>query len=203
MKRTRWAAVGLAAAVSMGVSVSAPVADATSGAKEFLPISQPTTDYTSATCAASITGDGGNVGSIGVCGNIVSFDRTNRLPVERQVPTDGWELWGTPPAVEDPTPGILVLDKYRRLRIDVRRPSKVSGVELEPKDDATATYTATFFSDEGCDDLIGKITRTVSGNGGAVLFAADTRPGVGCISVISRDEVAFAVAEIRVTPHLR
>ncbi len=63
--------VGFLALATVAACVGASGAQAAARAPVFTPYEQPTADYTSATCAATIPTGGGTVGAIGVCGNIV------------------------------------------------------------------------------------------------------------------------------------
>lgn len=177
-------------------------------AASFVPYGHPTRAYTHNSCRLDLKKYpiGQAIGVVGPCGNILTLqaEPPARL-IHEQVPTTGWETWGTPPAVEKAQPDILTVETYEPLDVRLRRTSIVGGLEIEPKGNESATFTATFYDYEdtrGClGNVLGTITRTIGGNQGARLFAINANPGFRCIRITSTEGAAYALAEIRMTLH--
>jgi hypothetical protein len=173
----------------------------------FVPYDQPTSDYLADSCKMRLHRRplGSPVVEDPTCGNIVNFKAPNP-PIHELVPFTGWLAWGRRPAVEKAKPDILTIDPYEDLVIRIRRTTVVGGVEIEPKDGATATFTATFYDLEdvpGClGNVLGSITRTVHGNGGALLFGVNAQPGFRCIKITADGATPYAIAEVRVAAHV-
>lgn len=102
----------------------------------------------------------------------------------------GWATWSSPPFSESPNPDVFFTDDPA-LRIDLSRPVRIFGFELEPSSFATFTYTVDFFRG---DDLIDGVSRMVDGNAGARLFA---RIGEPIDRVVINAPDSYAIAQIR------
>ncbi len=211
--RARFAAAFLLAATTAmaGLGIHQASASTHSGGSsanmdDFVPYDQPTPEYKQGSCRFKLEryplGQGPPVTA--PCNNILNF-KTSEQIIHERVPFTGWESWGSKPLVEKAQPDIITVDPYAQLDVRFRRTTEIGGLEIEPKDGATATFTATFYSSEdvpGClGSVVGSITRTVQGNGGALLFGANYQPGFRCIRITSSDGAAYAIAEIRIGPH--
>ncbi len=165
------------------------------------PIAQPTTGYLSSTTLLAITApEGSIVGSISDGFLTVSFQSggSSALMDVDAVP-DSWSTWGAPPDTESATPVVLAFDDPTATAMSFvfDRQLITFGVEIEPDDtspgnlhDVTATYWLG-------STLVGTIDRSVSGNGGALLFAGSGGP-FDRVDVAS--DLDFASAQFRYTP---
>ncbi len=80
----------------------------------------------------------------------------------------------------------------------------VGGLEIEPKGNRTVSVTATFYpTEDSHGEPLGSITREVSGNGGALLFAATSDPPFHAIKITASGSVDFGMGDFRVTPPTR
>ena len=86
------------------------------------------------------------------------------------VPTS-WPTWNCPPRTESYTPRVLATPgDSLDINIEYGYPdAKIFGFELQPTSQGTDEVLADFFSGS---TLVGTVDQLVSGNGGAVLFAA-------------------------------
>ena len=113
-------------------------------------------------------------------------------PIEKRGPVpDGWLTWSSPPFSEDSNPDVLYPVGQTALTMNLSRPVTTFGFELEPSPFAEYTFTADFYYE---NTLVESITRQVSGNAGARLFA---RTGEPIDRVEVTGPVEFAIAQIR------
>jgi hypothetical protein len=113
-----------------------------------------------------------------------------------------FSTWGLPPDTESPTPAVL--NTFANPNPGVRtlalsKPIEVFGVEVEGGDFDAAVFTMDFFSGA---TLLGSISRTVVGDGGARLLAGES--SIPFDSLVIADHLAFgdnsfAMAEVRYT----
>ena len=101
-----------------------------------------------------------------------------------------WATWSSPPNSETAAP--RVLGTTPQLEIQLTLPALVFGFEAEPNGFGTSVITADFFSG---GILQGSITRSVTGDGGARLFAGFSSLGFDDIFITSTDP--FGIAQLR------
>ncbi|HLH19598.1 MAG TPA: PEP-CTERM sorting domain-containing protein [Bryobacteraceae bacterium] len=167
----------------------------------FTSIPQPTAGYLSSTTLLAIADpEGSIVGSVSDGFLTVSFQSggSSALMDVDAVP-DSWSTWGAPPDTESATPAVLAFDDPTATAMSFLfdRQLVTFGVEIEPDDtspgnqhDVTATYWLG-------STLVGTIDRSVSGDGGALLFAGSGGP-FDRVDVAS--DIDFASAQFRYTP---
>ena len=115
-----------------------------------------------------------------------------------QVPTS-WATWGSPPNTEGSTPKVVRPDDTTQADIAFQFSSALTifGMELEPDDTTPGNMhliTATYFLGS---TPVGTIARSVSGDGGALLFAGSGGP-FDSVEVVS--DIDFAAAQFRYAP---
>jgi hypothetical protein len=168
---------------------------ATSGT--FTVISVPDANYVSGTTLLNISDPLQSIVTLEsqAALSVSFFSGTQPLPMDVNQVGDAWATWGVPPANEianpivvapdDPTVHDIVLVFNKRLI--------TFGMEVEPDDTTANTHkiTATFFLGSVA---VGSIQKTVSGNGGAVLFAST---GTTFDSVEVASDIRFAAARLR------
>jgi hypothetical protein len=134
----------------------------------FTAIAAPTLAYTSTTfnMAASIPANGTTLTTLADGTETLTFSGTLTAGT---VPAT-WTTWNTPPAVESSTPRIFGSDA-NSVTISLSAPAVTFGVEVEPSNFASHSITATFM--DGAS-VVGTVSRNVSGNSGALLFAGTT-----------------------------
>lgn len=113
------------------------------------------------------------------------------LPLD--VPS-GWSTWASPPQTESGSPRVLWTQWVNRLVLSFSVPITAWGFEAQPAPFAPYEVTVDFF---GGGALLGSITHTVDGRGGARLFAATAGPGEAFTRVVVRSEASFALAQLR------
>jgi hypothetical protein len=156
-------------------------------------ISQPSKLYTSSTTLIDITGltDGNTYGSIFGGGLTVTFNTAlKRLTVPRT-----WGTWNLPPAVENAKPPVLFSNGSNDIVMSLSMPEAVFGFEAQPDLSGVEAMTATFF-DAGMKSL-GAIKLDVSGNGGALLFAASSSTKISSVELKNGAGDDFAIANVR------
>jgi hypothetical protein len=155
---------------------------------DFITVSQPTSSYVSGTTLADFTDpDFTLVNSISAGGLTLSYDTTID---ERTVP-DSWGTWNNPPAVETATPRVGTTDGPSTLTITFSKALSTFGLEIEPDNFASENITANYYSGS---NLIGTISLSPDGNGGALLYAASTSTNPFTSVVITNttgDDFAF------------
>jgi hypothetical protein len=106
-----------------------------------------------------------------------------------------WATWGSPPKTESATPRVVKPDDFTITDVlyTFSTPLSTFGMELEPDDLGTHKMTANFLFG---GSSVGTLPLSVSGNGGALLFAAT---GGVFDSVEVSSDVDFAAAQFRYT----
>jgi len=108
-----------------------------------------------------------------------------------------WGSWGSPPDTESSTPAVLFQTTTNSLTIQLSVPSTVFGLELEGNSLTVNPFQVSFF--QGAT-LVGTVTRSVNGNGGALLFAGSTtnQPFTSAV-IVNTDGLSngFALAQLR------
>jgi hypothetical protein len=107
--------------------------------------------------------------------------------------------WSSPPDSESDTPRVLFFRNFTlETTISLDAPVLTFGFELEPNAQDVFSVTATF--EDGGGNVLGAITRDVSGRAGARLFAGTDLSGTGISSVVIAVDAAaqgFGVAQVR------
>ena len=113
---------------------------------------------------------------------------------------DDWGSWGSPPNTESSTPRVLwsgLDDNFNpvtAVTFQLSAPVKILGFEAEPGPTDVRTLVATFFMGSTVEQTI---SLDVSGNAGAVLFAAQADPGTFFDSVTLTSDVDWAAGQFR------
>lgn len=123
---------------------------------------------------------------------------TLAVPAEKRTVPDSWSTWSSPPQSESATPSVLFTATSNSNILTLSVPASTFGFELEPNDLGTHTFTVEFFSG---NILVGSITRDVTGNSGALLFAGTTcGPCIDRVVITGPDAAGgFAIAQVRYT----
>lgn len=163
----------------------------TSADSGFEPIKRPNASYTEATCVIDFShvADFTLLEEVSGCGVTVSLGNTMS---KRSVP-GSWATWASPPHAETATPHVLRTNGPTTYTLTYSKKSRITGLEAEPSPFALWDISVTFRNGKG--DVMGTITRTLDGEGGARLFAARTR-GVRTVTVESGAD--YAIAQLRV-----
>jgi hypothetical protein len=121
-------------------------------------------------------------------------------PMRASTVGDDWASWGSPPNTESSTPRVLWsgqdanFDPITAVTFTLSQPVTIFGFEAEPGPTDIHTLTATFFM---AGQLEQTIVLDVSGNGGALLFAAAATNGTSFDSVTLTSDADFAVGQVR------
>ena len=116
---------------------------------------------------------------------------------------DNWASWGSPPNTESSKPRVLwseLDDNFNpvtTVTFLLSRPVSIFGFEAEPGRTDTHRLTATFFM---AGQLEQTVSRDVSGNAGALLFAAAAPPGIFFDSVTFTSDADWAAGQFRYAP---
>ncbi len=159
-------------------------------------VENPTPDYTDATNKCALGTPGSFTSDCTVDGQpVVTFSR--ELSVFR-VPANTWATWSSPPFSESTTPIVGFTQGASVLSVDLgANASSIAGFELEPNVFDEFPVTAVFLAADGSE--LGRVARTVAGQAGARLFAADC--GTAFISAIRvtvpPEAQGFAIAQVR------
>lgn len=163
---------------------------------QFTPIATPDAGYTGGTTVVTIVPNNfTDVPSITAGSQTLTFSPT---PGVRTVASGGgWSSWGSPPNTESSGPRILFFDQATAT-ITLSQPKNTFGFELETNNFVPASHsvTVTFFN--GASTL-GTITRTVTSNSGALLFAATSTTPITSVSISGPTSGGFAIAQLRYT----
>jgi hypothetical protein len=186
-------------------AASAPHAVASSGvsADPMKQFAKPNKKYKKATCLADESGaDFTTTTTLALqgkkCKNFsVDFSTTME---RRTVPNGGWASWNVPPFVESATPRVFFTGGADTVDLTFSKATKKAGTEIEP-DEFTPNHTieATFHTSSG--DVV--IEKSVSGQGGALLFALKANKGDTISGITIRDTheagtlFDFSIAKIR------
>jgi hypothetical protein len=170
---------------------------------DFTPIAQPVAAYTSSTTLvdiSSIPDFTTGITSVTQGSQTLSFDSGL---TRRQVPVS-WSSWNTPPAVENPTPPVLMTGgNTNTLQILLSQSASTFGFELEgnqpAENNAPVPFSVSFFSGA---TLVGTIAQGVPSVSGALLFAGSTTTSPFTSVVITNTDGkadGFAIAQLRYT----
>jgi len=157
----------------------------------FTIISQPTLSYTSSTELYSPTDP-----DFTVINSLGPFSFSSPL-MELSVP-DTWSTWGCPPNTESCSPRVLWTQGTDILKLTLTKPDqKIVGFELEPNTFQTDDIRVEFFNGS---TLVGVIDQMVNGQGGALLFAAESNMPFTSILINDLSGDDFAIANLRSAP---
>jgi hypothetical protein len=110
-----------------------------------------------------------------------------------------WATWSSPPLSESATPEVL--GTTSQLDIQLTNASLVFGFEAEPQFFVTTVITADFFGGGALHQFRGEIQQSVTGDGGAKLFAGFSSGGIDDIQISSTDSSFshpdFGIAQLR------
>jgi hypothetical protein len=161
------------------------------GPQQITPIENPTPDYVDNTNLIDISGAADFTIHTSVTDGIQTVNFS--IPLEKRSVPFSWGTWAVPPFVEPGTPHILWTQGAQTLTMTLAVPSTTFGFELGPNPFAFHTFTAEFFSGA---NLVGSITRQISGDNGARLMAAETQ-GAAFDRVVVTGTADFSIARIR------
>jgi hypothetical protein len=116
-------------------------------------------------------------------------------PMMRLTVPDTWNTWNTPPDTETDTPPVLWSEGAASVLMILSSPQLVFGFEAQPDLSDIETMVATFF-DETASPL-GTIVRDVSGNGGALLYAASSPIPIASVLFTDAADEGFGIANVR------
>jgi hypothetical protein len=161
-------------------------------------IQQPTPAYLAGTTLLPITDpEGSIISSISDSVLTISFwSAVSPIVMDVNSVPGSWATWGSPPNTESATPMVVKPDDFpgeTDLLYEFSAPLLTFGMELEPDDLGQHTITANFLFG---GNSVGVLPLSVSGNGGALLFAATGGP---FDSVDVSSDVDFAAAQFRYT----
>lgn len=182
---------------ALSLIVLATLAPATQAA--FTPIGQPDASYTSSTNLISLSyiPEGTTpITSVTDGTQTVSFD----VDMTKTMVGVDWATWNTPLAVESSTPQVLYNSPSNSFTMTLAVPSTTFGFELQGNDLVTSQFFVAFM--DGAT-MAGYLDMPVSGNGGALLFAASSSTNTFTSVVVSSTSLnanGFAVANLRYTP---
>jgi PEP-CTERM motif len=154
-------------------------------------ISQPSLYPPSAT-VINISGltDGHSFTSISGGGLTVAF---NTPMVKLTVPTT-WSTWNCPPATDGCTPPVLWSNGASDITMTLSSAVHVFGFEAQPDLSDVEPLTAIFFGTSG--HILGDISFDVSGNAGAMLFAASSSIPIDKVIFSDGAGEDFAIANL-------
>jgi len=124
-------------------------------------------------------------------------------PMRASTVGDDWASWGAPPNTESSTPRVLwsgLDDNFNPITTEtfsLSKPVSIFGFEAQPDPTDIHTMTANFFMG---GQLEQSISLDVSGNAGALLFAATAPPGTFFDSVTLTSDVDWAAGQFRYAP---
>lgn len=173
------------------LSLQAPIPNAIEVSKPCPhAILKPTPAYLAATTKIDISGlPNGSMHDFITDGDVKVHFST---PLTKTGPVpDGWSTWSSPPFSESANPDVLITGEQTSLTMQLSKPVAIFGFELEPNFFETFAYTADFYLG---GKLVDSITRNVSGDAGARLFA---RAGEPIDRVVVAGPDSFAIAQIR------
>jgi hypothetical protein len=171
-------------------------------AATFVPISSPDAAYLAATnyIDPSAIPDGSFVSSISDGTQTVHFktpDGSATYGVQKfTAPGGDWGTWSQAPdsqrGASDTLP-VFYSNEATMLRFGLATPVNIFGFEAQPNPFTVHTMVAKFY--DASDNLLGTITRNVTGNKGARLFAAQS--DVPIAYVVFSSDVDWAVGAFR------
>jgi hypothetical protein len=156
-------------------------------------ITVPTPAYLASTTLLSLSGleDGDEVVAVSDGALTVSFSST----MMRLTVPDTWGTWNTPPFTESAQPAILWSEGATSVHMSLSAPQRVFGFEAQPDLSDVEALSAAYFDADG--NLLGELVRHVSGNGGALLFAAIWDVPVASVVFSDLADEDFAIANLR------
>lgn len=166
-------------------------------AQAFTIVSQPNATYVAGTTLVDLSSlaDGDPLSGITQGTQTITFSQT----MTKETVPAGWATWGTPPDTETSTPEVLYQEVSRILELTLSQAATIFGVEMEPDIFGSYPMKAEFYNGA---TLVGSISQTVNGNGGAKLFAAED--GAGFTRVVLEETTGnsrgFAIAQLRFGP---
>ncbi len=185
--------------VALGLMV---LASSGAFALTFTPISSPDATYLASTTYIDPDDidDYTDVTSISDGTQTVTFSLVDGSAVyhvnKRTAPNVSWLTWSEAPDSQrapDDTLPVFYSNRAQVLRFGLATPVNIFGFEAEPNPFTVHTMTAKFY--DASDNLLGTISRDVSGNAGARLFAAQS--DVPIKYVVFRSDVDWAVGAFR------
>lgn len=105
-----------------------------------------------------------------------------------------WNTWGTPPDTEASKPSVWFSQAANSVTFTFDNPLSIWGFEVQGNPYDLRTFTLDFYDGAA---LIGTITRTINGNGGARLMAGQAGVGEKFTSVKLSSNTSFAIAQLR------
>jgi hypothetical protein len=154
-------------------------------------IPQPSA-YPPSTTVIDISGlaEGHSFTSISGGGLTVNF---NTAMVKLTVPVN-WATWNCPPATESCTPPVLWSNGASAVTMNLSSAVHVFGFEAQPNLSDVEPMTAIFFGTGG--QFLGDISLDVSGNAGAMLFAAFSSDPIDKVIFSDGAGNDFAIANV-------
>jgi hypothetical protein len=168
----------------------------------LITIAQPNAAYTSSTALLPVTAaELANISSL----SDGSFTATFSEPVQVATvsPTDptNWFSWGSPPAVENATPRVLITPGITStlLTITFSQPVRLFGLEAMPDGFGPEPMTENFYNGS---TNIGSISLSPDGSAGALLFAASSTIPITSVDITTTanplaNGTDFAVGDLR------
>jgi hypothetical protein len=160
-------------------------------ATNLTPIENPTQDYIDNTTVVDLSGvaDFTTHTEVSQGSQTIGFSVTLE---KRSVPAS-WGTWADPPFVEPGTPHILFTQGAQELELTLSEPATIFGFELGPNPFAFHDFTAEFYSG---GELVGTVSRNISGENGARLIAA-VSDGPAFDRVVVSGTADFSIGRIR------
>jgi hypothetical protein len=165
-------------------------------AATFTTVSEPDGTYLSTTAKSDFAGLDNFTQVTSVSdGTLEAAFSTEMSKRQAGVTGGGWAYWGALPAVESTTPAVLYTQGADTLSIVLSQPVAMFGFELEPNWFDTYNFTAEF---RRSGATVGTVTRLITSNQVALLFAASSDAGIDEVVITSDVEFGdFAIAQLR------
>lgn len=143
----------------------------------FTPISSPDAAYLAATTYIDFSGYPLYSDYTSISDGVLTVTFSTPMNYIGYAPGGGWATWSVSPDSQrgsaDTLP-VLYSNWLTSVRMSLSSPVLIFGFEAEPNPGAVYSMMASFY--DGGDNLLGTITRNVSGDAGARLFAASVDP---------------------------
>jgi len=165
-------------------------------AATFATVSQPDGAYLSSTSRIDFSGLANYTTTTSVSDGVVEASFSTEMSKRQAgVAGGGWAYWGALPDVESTTPAVLYTLGADTLTITLNQPVETFGFELEPNWWDVYNFTVEFRSGGA---PVGTITRPITGNQTALLFAASSDAGIDEVTITSDVPWGdFAIAQLR------
>lgn len=164
---------------------------AIASAASILPFNSPDPSYLAATTLLPITAaDGTPVSSLTAGPQTLNISAGS---IALSVPGGGWDSWSAPPDAETSTPRVLANSTSFAVTLNLALGASIFGLEAQPNFPDFFTITADFY--DGAK-LLGSISRSITGDGGARLFAGQAVGGQ-ITSVVVSSDWDFGLAQFR------